>query len=110
MVLLLIERDIASKLKLNVVASDSTKIGFKPAANLFQTANDPLALIRELHALGLDFSIKKFNNGFENTVDLKEQERDIFKDLETRLKLRALLARKKAEQFAKANEASKKEA
>ena len=63
-----------------------------------------LALIRELHSLGLDFSIKKFNNGFENTVNLKEQERDIFKDLETRLKLRALLARKKAEQFAKSNE------
>ena len=28
------------------------KISFKPAANLFQTANDPLPLIRELKALG----------------------------------------------------------
>ena len=63
-----------------------------------------LALMRELHALGLDFSIKKFENGFENTVDIKESERDIFKDLETRLKLRALLARKKAEQFAKSSQ------
>ena len=60
-----------------------------------------LALIRELHSLGLDFSLNKFKNGFQNTLGLKEVERDIFKDLETRLKLRALLARKKAEQYAK---------
>jgi len=60
-----------------------------------------LALIRELHSLGLDFSLNKFKNGFQNTIGLKEDERDIFKDLETRLKLRALLARKKAEQYAK---------
>ena len=60
-----------------------------------------LALIRELNALGLDFSIKKFDSGFESTTDMKETEKDIFKDIETRLKLRALLARKKAEQFAK---------
>ena len=60
-----------------------------------------LALIRELHSLGLDFSLNKFKTGFQNTLGLKEDERDIFKDLETRLKLRALLARKKAEQYAK---------
>jgi EAL domain-containing protein (putative c-di-GMP-specific phosphodiesterase class I) len=60
-----------------------------------------LALIRELHALGLNFSIKKFENGFYSTTNIKETEKDIFKELETRLKLRALLARKKAEQFAK---------
>jgi DNA-directed RNA polymerase subunit beta len=60
-----------------------------------------LALIRELNALGLDFSIKKFGSGFESTTDMKETEKDMFKDLETRLKLRALLVRKKAEQFAK---------
>ena len=60
-----------------------------------------LALIRELHALGLDFSIRKFENGFYSTTDTQEIEKDIFKDLESRLKLRALLARKKAEQFAK---------
>lgn len=59
-----------------------------------------LALMRELHALGLDFSIRKFDGGFDSTTDIKEIEQDIFKDLETRLKLRALLARKKAEQFA----------
>jgi DNA-directed RNA polymerase subunit beta len=59
-----------------------------------------LALIRELNALGLDFSIKKFGSGFESTTDIKETEKDMFKDLETRLKLRALLVRKKAEQFA----------
>jgi DNA-directed RNA polymerase subunit beta len=60
-----------------------------------------LALVRELHALGLDFSIRKFENGFYSTTDTQEIEKDIFKDLESRLKLRALLARKKAEQFAK---------
>lgn len=61
-----------------------------------------LALIRELHALGLDFSIKKFEGGFYSTTNMKEVEKDIFKELEVRLKLRALLVRKKAEQFAKA--------
>jgi len=63
-----------------------------------------LALVRELHALGLDFSVNKFENGFEKLNDMKQKERDLFKDLETRLKLRALLARKKAEYFAKSNE------
>ena len=62
-----------------------------------------LALIRELHSLGLDFSMKKFVNEFDSTTKLQEIERDIFKDLETRLKLRSLLARKKAEHFAKFN-------
>jgi DNA-directed RNA polymerase subunit beta len=60
-----------------------------------------LALIRELQALGLDFSIRKFEGGFDSTTDIEEIEKDIFTDLETRLKLRALLARKKTEQFAK---------
>lgn len=57
------------------------------------------ALIRELNALGLDFSLKKFEGGFYSTTDTKEVEKDLFFELETRLKLRALLARKKAEQF-----------
>jgi len=60
-----------------------------------------LALIRELQALGLDFSIKKFESGFYSTTNINEVEKDIFKEIETRLKLRALLSRKKAEQFAK---------
>jgi DNA-directed RNA polymerase subunit beta len=60
-----------------------------------------LALIRELHALGLDFSMKKFNNGFYSTSNIEDVEKDIFSDLETRLKLRAILARKKSEYFAK---------
>ena len=67
-----------------------------------------LALIRELHSLGLDFSLNKFKTGFQNTLGLKEDERDIFKDLETRLKLRALLARKKAEQYAKTTQSMDK--
>ena len=60
-----------------------------------------LALMRELHALGLDFSIKKFDSGFYSTTEINESEKDIFKEIELRLKLRALLSRKKAEQFAK---------
>jgi DNA-directed RNA polymerase subunit beta len=60
-----------------------------------------LALVRELQALGLDFSIRKFEGGFSSTTDMEEVERDIFEEIETRLKLRALLVRKKAEQFAK---------
>jgi DNA-directed RNA polymerase subunit beta len=62
-----------------------------------------LALIRELNALGLDFGMKKFEGGFYSTTDIQETEKDIFQELEVRLKLRALLARKRAEQFAKAN-------
>lgn len=62
-----------------------------------------LALIRELQSLGLDFSIKKFESGIESPNKMRESEKDIFKEIELRLKLRALLARKKAEQFAKVN-------
>jgi DNA-directed RNA polymerase subunit beta len=62
-----------------------------------------LALMRELHSLGLDFSLKKFEGGFYSTTNIKEVEKDIFKELEIRLKLRALLARKKVEEYAKNN-------
>ena len=62
-----------------------------------------LALVRELNALGLDFTFKKFEGGIYSTTDMHEIEKDIFKDIETRLMLRALLARKKAEEFAKSN-------
>ena len=57
------------------------------------------ALVRELNALGLDFSMKKFEGGFLSTTKTKEIEKDLFFELETRLKLRALVARKKSEQF-----------
>jgi len=60
-----------------------------------------LALVRELNALGLNFSLRKFEGGFYSSTNMKEMEKDIFQDLESRLKLRALLARKKAEQFSK---------
>jgi DNA-directed RNA polymerase subunit beta len=63
-----------------------------------------LALIRELQALGLDFSMKKFEKGFYSTTDIHEVEKEIFSDLEVRLKLRMLLSRKKAEQFAKSTD------
>ena len=60
-----------------------------------------LALIRELNSLGLDFSMRKFENGFTSTTNVQDTERDIFIELENRLMLRALLSRKKTEQFAK---------
>jgi len=44
-----------------------------------------LALIRELNALGLDFSIRKFDGGFYSTTNIQETEKDMFKDLEERL-------------------------
>jgi DNA-directed RNA polymerase subunit beta len=62
-----------------------------------------LALIRELNALGLDFEITKFETDISITSEIKQNEKDIFEELETRLKLRALLARKKAEQLAREN-------
>jgi DNA-directed RNA polymerase subunit beta len=60
-----------------------------------------LALIRELNALGLDFSIKKLEGGFYSSTKIVDIEKDIFHDIENRLKLRALLSRKKSEQFSK---------
>jgi DNA-directed RNA polymerase subunit beta len=56
-----------------------------------------LTLIRELNSLGLDFSLNKINQGFKSTQNIKKKEKDIFKDLENRLKLRALLSRYKSE-------------
>ena len=58
-----------------------------------------LVLIRELNALGLDFCIQKIENQFENTPKLKQIEKNIFEDLENKLKLRALLFKKKSERF-----------
>jgi DNA-directed RNA polymerase subunit beta len=60
-----------------------------------------LALVRELQSLGLDFTMNKFENGFYSTTDLGEVELDIFEAMEKRLEIRALLARKKAEEFTK---------
>jgi DNA-directed RNA polymerase subunit beta len=67
-----------------------------------------LALVRELNALGLDFTFKKFEGGIYSTTDIKEVEKDIFNDIETRLMLRSLLARKKAEEFGKSSNSSTK--
>jgi len=60
-----------------------------------------LALVRELQALGLDFSMRKLDHGFYSTTNITDIEKDIFQDMEKRLHLRALLARKKAEEFPK---------
>jgi DNA-directed RNA polymerase subunit beta len=68
-----------------------------------------LALIRELNALGLDFSLRKFQNGFLSTTNFQDTEKEIFKELEIRLKLRALLSRKKAEHFAQISQKDKNE-
>ncbi len=45
--------------------------------------------------------MRKFENGFTSTTNVQDTERDIFIELENRLMLRALLSRKKTEQFAK---------
>ena len=45
--------------------------------------------------------MQKFENGFNSTTNMYDNERDIFIELENRLMLRALLSRKKTEQFAK---------
>lgn len=63
-----------------------------------------LALIRELNALGLDFSMKKIDGGFYSTTNLKIEDKKIFKEVEKRLKLRKLIERKKSELSSKANQ------
>ena len=50
-----------------------------------------LSLIKELNALGLDFSAKKYENNFYSTNKTKISELDIFNAIETKLKLRKLL-------------------
>jgi DNA-directed RNA polymerase subunit beta len=50
-----------------------------------------LSLIREFNALGLDFSLKKYDNTLSNTLNIKLSNIDIFESLENRLKLRMLL-------------------
>lgn len=62
-----------------------------------------LALIRELHALGLDFAMINISNGFYSTSNALDRSKQLFQEFELRLKLRALLARKKAESIAKNN-------
>jgi DNA-directed RNA polymerase subunit beta len=68
-----------------------------------------LALIRELNALGLDFSLKKFENGFYSLTKMQNTEKKIFEDLENRLKLRTLLSRKKDDQVIKSSLLNKHE-
>jgi len=53
--------------------------------------------------------MKKMEGGFYSTTETKEIEKDIFKDIELRLKLRSLLARRKVEQYAKVNQAEENE-
>jgi DNA-directed RNA polymerase subunit beta len=60
-----------------------------------------LALMRELNALGLDFCMQKIEGGFYSTSQVKSLEKDIFTELEDRLKLRTIIARKKNEELAK---------
>ena len=60
-----------------------------------------LALMRELNALGLDFCMQKIEGGFYSTSQVKSLEKDIFTELEDRLKLRTFISRKKNEELAK---------
>jgi DNA-directed RNA polymerase subunit beta len=50
-----------------------------------------LVLIRELNALGLDFTLNKFEDQFLNNFILKEKKIELFRKLETCLKLRKYL-------------------
>ena len=40
---------------------------------MLKTSDSFLALVRELNALGLDFSMRKFENGFNSTMDSPDQ-------------------------------------
>lgn len=50
-----------------------------------------LSLIRELNSLGLDFSLKKYENNFYSILKTKVSDYNVFKDLESRLKIRTSL-------------------
>jgi hypothetical protein len=58
-----------------------------------------LALIRELQALGLDFSMQKIENTLQKKNKIQTKEKDLFKDIEQRLFLRTLYERKKMEKY-----------
>jgi hypothetical protein len=58
-----------------------------------------LALIRELQALGLDFSMQKIENTLKKKNKVQTKEKDLFKDIEQRLFLRTLYERKKMEKY-----------
>jgi DNA-directed RNA polymerase subunit beta len=58
-----------------------------------------LALIRELQALGLDFSMQKIENTLKKNTKVQTKEKDLFKDIEQRLFLRTLYERKKMEKY-----------
>ena len=60
-----------------------------------------LALIRELNALGLDFSTTKVEKNLEKTNQIKKIEKDLFKEIEQRLHLRILFERKQMERYKK---------
>ena len=58
-----------------------------------------MALIRELQALGLDFSMQKIENTLKKKNKVQTKEKDLFKDIEQRLFLRTLYERKKMEKY-----------
>jgi DNA-directed RNA polymerase subunit beta len=57
-----------------------------------------LVLIKELNALGLDFVLRKVQDSSKRK-EVEDIERDIFNDIEKRLKLRALINREKPEKL-----------
>jgi DNA-directed RNA polymerase subunit beta len=83
----------------------------KPSPSLSESF---LTLVRELHALGLDFSFHKIEGGFLSSSSdfisegIIDKEKDVFKDLEHRLQLRSLVTQYKIEQYARAGEWDKK--
>ena len=76
-----------------IVSRTDTK---KPSPSLSETF---LALIRELNALGLDFSAIQVKQEEQNTKKMKKIEKDLFKEIERRLHIRSSFDRKKTERF-----------
>lgn len=56
-----------------------------------------LALIRELNALGLCFTFRKVKSNFHSREKFSQVDKEIFEDVENRLKLRDILTRKRAQ-------------
>ena len=57
----------------------------------------------------MDLSVKKVDMNMRSTTNVKETDVDLFKELETRLKLRELIARKKAQISPEIKEQEKQE-
>lgn len=69
----------------------SVKNVSKPSPNISETY---LVLIRELNALGLEFSLKKIEHSFSAEMQISQHDVNLFEEVEKRLKLREILEKK----------------